>query len=65
MKISFGLVMSQLRKSTGIIILIGQTKIVFAQYQPDPIRCDSQIFAFEEQNFASPYKRCNVTYWKF
>ena len=65
MNFSFGLAMCQLRKSIGMIILIGQTKIFFAQYQPDPIPYDLQIVAFEEQDFASPYKSCNVACWKF
>ena len=65
MNISFGLAMCQLRKCIGIIILIEQTKIFFAQYQPDPSPYDSQSVAFEEQDFASPYKQCNVTCWKF
>ncbi|MBE65536.1 MAG: hypothetical protein CMQ30_02555 [Gammaproteobacteria bacterium] len=47
-------IMCPLRKSIWIIILIGQTQTSFAQYQPDPVRYESQIISFEEQDFADP-----------
>ncbi|GIS50612.1 MAG: hypothetical protein Ct9H90mP25_0460 [Gammaproteobacteria bacterium] len=35
-------------------MVIGQTQNCFAQYQPDPLRYESQITAFEEQDFIDP-----------
>ncbi len=35
-------------------MLIGQVQTNFAQYQPDPLRYQSQIIAFEEQDLANP-----------
>ena len=50
---SVGLKTCHLGKSFWVVILIGQMQTNFAQYQPDPLRYQSQIIAFEEQDFAN------------
>ena len=50
---SVGLKTCHLGKSFWVVILIGQMQTNFAQHQPDPLRYQSQIIAFEEQDFAN------------
>ena len=42
------------RVAFWVVMVIGQTQNCFAQYQPDPLRYESQITAFEEQDFIDP-----------
>ena len=51
---SVRLIACHLQKTFWVIILIGQAETNFAQFQPDPLRYQSQIIAFEEQDFSEP-----------